>query len=212
MTNSQDRTFIPAIKFRVLTPYYDFFCNLLGFGRQYQEKVLSTFPKLGTAAKVLDAGCGSENLAILLKKKHATLHIHGVDADAAILSQARRKAIESKTTILFKRAFLQKLPFGDNQFDLVYSSLVFHHLSHVATVQAIKEIHRVLKRGGTFILADLGPPRGRFSSLFPLFALIFEEGGDNYRGKLPQLLLETFTSVALVGTYGHSTQINASKK
>ena len=207
MTDKSARIFIPAVKYHVLTPYFDFFSGLLGFGRRYQKKVLSTFPAPGRAARALDAGCGSGSIAILLKKRYPAVRVYGVDADATILSQARRKAIESKTTILFKRAFLQRLPFSDNSFDLAYSSLVFHHLTHKAKVQAIREIHRVLKHGGTFILSDFGPPRGLLSAAFPLFAVLFEEGGDNYRGKIPLMLSERFTSVTIGGTYRHSIQI-----
>lgn len=68
---------------------------------------------------------------------------------------------------------MQKLPFADNHFDVVYSSLVLHHLKTEDKKKAFKEIHRVLKNDGFFLLADFGKPKNRFL-IISLFTAIFE--------------------------------------
>jgi len=50
---------------------------------------------------------------------------------------------------------VEKLFFADQTFDVVVSSLVFHHLPDGLKRQALAEIHRVLKPGGCLLLVDL---------------------------------------------------------
>jgi hypothetical protein len=42
---------------------------------------------------------------------------------------------------------------------VVTSTLIFHHLSTMAKRAALAEVHRVVRPGGRFLLADFGKPR-----------------------------------------------------
>ena len=110
-----------------------------------------------------------------------------MDADGKTLAIAKEKAKKLGLDIDFKQAFLQKLPYKDNYFDVVYSSLVFHHLNADAKNGAMKEIRRVLKKGGKFCLSDFGKPEARFS-LIVWLAVNLEEGHDNIKGNIPRML------------------------
>ena len=71
------------------------------------------------------------------------------------------------------------------------SSLVFHHLTHDGKLEALREVHRVLKPGGSFHLADFGPPVGRYTALVCRLVAHGERLRENLEGRLPQLMAET---------------------
>ena len=139
--------------------------------------------------RVMDAGCGSGSLAIDVKKAFPNILLEAIDADPHILGIAEQKARKLNQQINFREAFLQDLPFPDSSFDFVYSSLVFHHLTSDVKRKAMKEVYRVLKNGGRFLLVDFGKPKHTLFSVFSWFTLLFEEGLDNYHGKMPALMM-----------------------
>ena len=194
-------TFIPAARFHVLTPLFDALCNAVGLGGKYRNRIVAKLDIQGKM-QVLDAGCGSGSLALDVKKRYAKAALYAVDADPTILAIAEQKAKEAKQQIHFRKAFLQKLPFPDNSFDVVYSSLVFHHLSSNIKKEAMKEIHRVLKKDGRFLLIDFGRPKHILFAIFSWFTVIFEEGYDNYKGRIPIMVTDSgFSKVTEVEKY-----------
>ena len=194
--------FIPAARFHLLTPLFDTLCSLVGLGRSYRMKIVKMLNLPKRKLRVMDAGCGSGSLAIDVKKESQNISLYAIDADPNILAIAENKAKEENLPINFKKAFLQKLPFPDNSFDVVYSSLVFHHLSNDIKKEAMKEIHRVLKKSGRFLLVDFGKPKNKLFSVFSWFTVLFEEGYDNYKGKIPEMLSNAgFSTVAEVERY-----------
>jgi ubiquinone/menaquinone biosynthesis C-methylase UbiE len=181
------REFIPALSWKGLTPLFDFWFTIIGLGNRFRRKIVRTLP-IKHKDSVMDAGCGTGSLAIELKKKHPEVDVIGIDADAQILDVAKRKTKKENLSINYSQAFLQKLPFKDNYFDIVYSSLVFHHLNSQAKQDSMKEIYRVLKKSGRFLLVDFGKPRNKFFPVFSWFSVLVEEGRDNYEGRIPRML------------------------
>ena len=179
---------------------FDWYLSLYGFK---DEKDLAKFLK--TKEIILDAGCGTGSLAIELKKLKPKLELYGIDADLNALAIAKEKSKKEMIKIYYKKAFLQEIPFGDNFFDFIYSSLVFHHLSTNTKQEAMKEIHRVLKKRGCFLLADFGKPKNKISAIFSLFTIFFEEGYDNYKGKIPEMLKKAkFKLIKKMGEYRYN--------
>ncbi len=203
MDNIKKNDFIPALRFNILTFLYDFGCNLVGLGKEYRRKIIDTLDLPNKKIKVLDAGCGTGNFAIELKIRKPRLELYAIDADAKILSMAKEKAQENNVKIEFHQAFLQKLPFSKEYFDVVFSSLVFHHLTRKIKEEALKEIHSILRKRGKFFLIDFGKPKNKFLS-FSWFAMKFEEGYDNYKGNIPRMLVNSnFKRVRTIGRYRH---------
>jgi len=148
--------------------------------------------------RVLDAGCGSGSLAIEVKKAFPRISLNAVDADGNILYRAKEK--KGNLEINFQKAWLQQLPFPDKSFDTAYSSLVFHHLNSESKTAAMKEIYRVLKKSGRFLLVDFGKPQA-FFSIFSWFTVLLEEGRDNYEGRISAMLSEAGFRVSEKGRY-----------
>lgn len=167
----RDYKIIPALSFDFLTPFYDFFSNFFGFGNSLRKKFIEKI-KLAGDEKILDIGCGTGSLAIVLKKLNPSAQIVGVDADPKILKIAERKAKKDHLDIEFINAPAEKLPFSKNTFDIVVSTLTFHHMPKEAKVEAAKEIKRILKPGGEFLILDFLKER---KGLWRVFS-VFEEG------------------------------------
>ena len=178
--------FIPALSFHFLTHWFDLCCTIVGLGKRYRRKIIQVLDISQNEKHILDAGCGTGSLAIELKKALPTINLHAIDADPEALKIAHAKA--DSTDIRFQQAFIQELPFPDNTLDVVYSSLVFHHLPRQTKMEAMKEINRVLKKKGRFLLVDFGKPKNMLGTIFSLMSLMLEEGKDNYQGLLPQML------------------------
>ncbi len=195
--------FIPAARFHFLDTSYDLLCALLGLGKHYRKKALEFLRLENKKLKVLDAGCGTGSIATELKKKYPDIDLYGIDIDEDMLLIAKAKIKKMASKIKLKKASIDKLPFPNNYFDAVYSSLVFHHLPGEIKPKAISEIYRVLKKNGKFFISDFGKPRNIFESILPLFSVIFEEGYDNYKGNIPKMLEKAkFKEVKETGKYG----------
>lgn len=185
-------TFIPALRFHALTRFYD---ELLA--RTMREVALKrrliAQAALEPGMRVLDLGCGTATLSVLIKQTHPDVDIHGLDADEAALAMARAKAKAADLEVHFHRGFVQDAPFESGIFDRVLSSLVFHHLRREDKRGALTEALRLLKPGGEIHLADWGRPKGtlqRLAFLQVQFLDGFETTRDSVDGILPALMEE----------------------
>jgi SAM-dependent methyltransferase len=198
--------FIPAAKFHVFSPLFDLGCSILGLGKTYRDKIIKKINiESNKKITILDAGCGTGSLAKEVKKKYPNINLYAIDIDPNILSIAKKKGY--KQEIHFSKASITKLPFPSNHFDVVYSSLVIHHLPTKLKQEALNEIKRVLKKEGKFFLIDLGKPKHWIFTPVLWFAYYFEEANDNYHGKLPLMMKNAgFTSIKQLGWYRGSIE------
>ena len=114
---------------------------------QWHEDALALSPPLQSAS-VLEVGCGPGDFAIHLSSKAKT--VTAVDFSVAAIEIARRKLATHRTEVEFSVADAQQLPFTDDCFDIVFSCECLEHLPDPQ--RALREMHRVLKPGGTLIL------------------------------------------------------------
>ena len=178
---------MPAFHFRFLTPVYDFAVNITGFGKKFRQKVLTATP-LPKSGNVLDIGCGTGTMTRLMARRVPSATIIGLDPDPQILVIARRKAQKEKLAIVYVQGTAQRLPFPDRHFALVTSTLMFHHLKRDAKETMLREVHRVLKPKGKFVLTDFSKPKHFLLSPLAWLALWVEEGRENVQGKIPAML------------------------
>ena len=97
---------------------------------------------------LLDIGCGTGNLLSLISERYDA-EIAGVDLTPKMLNIARIK-IGDKADL--KLGDSEYLPFDNDKFDMVICTDSFHHYPHPENV--LKEINRVLKPGGSVLIAD----------------------------------------------------------
>lgn len=193
--------FKPALSFDLFTPFYDVFSMVLGFGEELDRKVLK-LANIKKNERILDVGMGTGTLIVKALKKNPGLDITGLDPDAKALGIAKNKLKKAGKKAKIVKAYAQEMPFSNNHFDAVLSTLVFHHLTTEIKQQAIKEIYRVLKSGGRFLLADFGKPNTFIEAVLLNLGSIFE-GRENMKanleGKIPPLLEEAGFEVSEVG-------------
>lgn len=107
------------------------------------EKYFSKFPANG---KIIDLGCGSgSDTEALLKNGFS---VCSVDFSEEALSIMKTLVPEAHT---LKIDMTEKLPFGDNEFDVVVADLSLHYFEWELTKQIVSEIKRILKNDGMLV-------------------------------------------------------------
>jgi len=100
---------------------------------------------------ILDVGCGTGRLLASAEKRFPGAALEGVDAAIEMVKHAQA-VLPAGSRIRYQQAIAEKLPFRDEQFDLVFSTMTFHHWADQQ--KGISEVARVLKPGGRWLLAD----------------------------------------------------------
>ena len=103
---------------------------------------------------VLDVGCGTGTLTLDVARRFPVGHVAGIDPGPQQIARARRSAARRKVPIDFQVGVIEHLPFPEATFDVVFSTLMMHHLPASLKRQGLAEIARVLKPGGRLVIAD----------------------------------------------------------
>jgi ubiquinone/menaquinone biosynthesis C-methylase UbiE len=133
--------------------------NLNQYG-QYKNDI---FTKLNfnfeESKSLLDVGCGDGSDAIIFQKEYG-LKVSGIDV-------YKHENINSIKGIEFKEAGIYNIPYKDNSFDYIFLHDVLHHIdeenqSYEKHIQGLKELLRVVKKGGQIIIVE----GNRYNPLF----------------------------------------------
>jgi len=187
--NTPDDRYIPALSFRWLTPLYD---PLLKWAMREDtfKRYLVAQADIHPGMNVLDLGCGTGTLTILLKQAYPQVEMTGLDGDSQILDIARAKAGKAGVSISWEHGLAHELPYPPATFDRVVTSLVLHHLTRDNKRKAFEQIYRVLKPGGEFHILDFGQPRSVRMRVIASFMRRLEETADSFDGLIPVMLHE----------------------
>lgn len=197
------RSFIPAARFGFLTRHYDRICRALGLGVALRRVQVALLDGLAPR-RILEVGCGTGELLRAVARRFPAAEVTGLDPDARALAIAEEKLRAEALPAHFVPGRAERLPFSEGSFDLVISSLMLHHLDTAAKQSALREWRRVLVPGGALRLVDFGAPRSRLlrALLWPLRFGLFEEEGDNFRGRIPEMLSQAGFEIQEAGRYG----------
>jgi ubiquinone/menaquinone biosynthesis C-methylase UbiE len=141
-------------------------------------------------ARVLDVGCGTGTQLVWLARAHPDAELVGIDGDAKVLAIAREKLARAGVRVQLDEGLATALPYPDARFDRVVSSLVLHHLPDADKRRALSEIRRVLAPGGSFLLADFGPPQSWLERVSGALLMHAEHARTNLQHGLAPLLAE----------------------
>ena len=188
---TRDAGFIPALRFDRLTPLFDSVAAVAVRDHAIKRRVIS-HAEIADGERVLDIGCGTGTLAIRAARAAPGVSVTGLDADETILARARRKAADASLDIEFDQGMADSLPYPDASFDLVLSTLFFHHLPDETKHETARELVRVLRPGGRFVVGDLGRPQDPLMRVAVRATVQMLDGvattALNVRGELPGVL------------------------
>lgn len=149
--------------------------------------------------RILDVGCGTGSLAILLKSREPRCEVVGLDPDAEALDIARSKAIRLGLEIGFAQGFAREArDVCGTGFDKVVSSLLFHQVPPVEKRAGIKAMAAAARAAGEIHIADYAEqPDWFMRRLFGIVQRVdgYENTQANADGALTHLLEETFDGV-----------------
>ena len=101
--------------------------------------------------RILDIGCGTGAMLRRTATLFPDAEFFGIDPAPGMVDEARRRTAED-LPVTFVQGVAEELPYDDDHFDLVVSTLCFHHW-HSRT-DGLSEVRRVLRPGALFGLAD----------------------------------------------------------
>ncbi len=146
-----------------IAPVYDTMNRLMTAGLDRRWRRLTVEAVVQPGARVLDACCGTGDLAIAAEYEGGI--VTGLDFSPEMLVRARRKP----SSVEWVQGDLLALPFADASFD---AATVGFGVRNVADLEAaLRELRRVLRPGGRLAILEITQPRG---ALRPFFSLWFD--------------------------------------
>ena len=147
--------------------------------------------------RVADIGCGVGMMTgWIAAQTGSTGAVVGVDVSAKQIEKARQRehaAGRANSFFVVASAYETELP--SDSFDKIFSRFLLMHLARPA--DALREMHRLLKPGGTLVLEDgdfttpfCDPPSAAYDRCFALYRLAGERQGADFRigPQLPSLV------------------------
>ena len=185
----KNEKYIPALSYDRLTPLFD---PVLRWSMRELElkRRLIDQARIEPGQRVLDLGCGTATLTILIKQTHPTAEVVGLDGDPKILAIAEAKAAQAGVKLALDHGLAFEMPYPDQSFDRVVSSLVIHHLTTENKRRTFKEIYRILRPGGELHVLDFGQPYNLYTAIVSPLIRRLEEAADNVQGLLPAMMRE----------------------
>jgi ubiquinone/menaquinone biosynthesis C-methylase UbiE len=182
--------YISALKYNWLTSLYDPLIRWTIQEKKFKAQLVKQ-SNIKPGQRVLDLGCGTATLTMLVKQVHPESEVIGLDGDERILAIGREKILRSGLDIQLQKGISYEMDFPDDTFDRVFSSLLFHHLTCEQKRRTLAEVHRILKPGGELHIADWGKAQNALMrGVFLLVQLLdgFSTTKDNVQGKLPEYI------------------------
>lgn len=170
---------------------YDFLNHFLSFNidRLWRKKVVSIIARHHSFSEILDVATGTCDLAILAAKLNPA-RITGIDISDKMLEIGRRKVDREGLSDLIElvKCDSEKICFRDNSYDV--AMVAFGVRNFTDPLRGLKEMKRVLRRGGLLIVLEFSKPEGflfkriynfYFSRLLPFLGKVLSKDKRAYR-------------------------------
>ena len=151
-----------------IAPVYDVMNRVMTAGLDMRWRRLAAQAAVSPGDHVLDAACGTGDLALADQKAGAS-RVTGLDFSEKMLERARRKSVQLGDVLEWVHGDMLALPFAESAFD---AATVGFGVRNVADLElALRELRRVLRPGGRLAILEITQPRG---ALKPFFSLWFD--------------------------------------
>ena len=190
--NNVAKDFIPALGYHWLTDLYDLAIKLTMPEKKFRSKLVNLLEP-EARDEILEFGFGTgQNLVAIFQRNMAT-QVQGLDIDPKVQAIAERKLNDIGAKMQLDLYDGGQFPYADGSFNKAFSSLVFHQLDGPTKQHCLNELFRVLKPGGTLLIADWGEAKNRLMRLaFYLVQLLdgFKTTNDNVIGLMPEFIMK----------------------
>jgi len=151
-----------------IAPVYDVMNRVMTAGMDVRWRRLAAESVVRPGDRVLDAACGTGDLAIADLGAGAG-RVTGLDFSERMLERARRKAVRRKEALDWVQGDMLALPFADATFDAATVGFGVRNVDDLAL--SLSELRRVLRPGGRVAILEITQPRG---VLRPFYSLWFD--------------------------------------
>lgn len=119
----------------------------------YRELAEVIAGKIDQGSSVLEVGPGAGFLAIELAKLNGSYRIVGLDISKSLVRIATENATRAGVAVTFTQGNAAAMPFASDSFDFIACRAAFKNIAE--PIQALKEMYRVLRPGGSALIFDL---------------------------------------------------------
>ncbi len=151
-----------ARMFDSIVERYEFLNHLFSFNRDRMWRKETVKYAFG---RVLDIACGSGEMVELLLENPRVEYVVGLDLSWQMLEYARRKRNFPRSAYIMGDA--ENLPFEDETFNSI--TIAFGIRNFPDKLKSLKEIHRVLRRGGRVLIVDMVGAEGIFRPFYDFY-------------------------------------------
>ncbi len=172
---NEDKTKQLISLFDKISAHYDSFNNVISWGMAHSwRKEAVTFLKQFSPKIILDIATGTADMMVVMDKLLKPDKITGIDISAGMMEIGKQKVankhVRAKTDFLVVDA--AALSFENQSFDAVTISFGIRNLEKLS--QSLREINRVLKPGGHFLIIEVNQPdKGVMLLLYKLYIRIY---------------------------------------
>jgi ubiquinone/menaquinone biosynthesis C-methylase UbiE len=108
----------------------------------------------GTPRQILDLGCGTGSMALMLQTAFPQAQVTGLDLSPYMLLIATDRSASANLPIIWRHGQAEQTGLPDNYFDLVTITLLLHETPPVIAQAILQEAHRLLRTGGEVLILD----------------------------------------------------------
>jgi len=104
--------------------------------------------------KVLDIGCGDGATELFMQRYFSNWSVNGVDISEKSIIKAKKRGLSNAIFSVYNGT---RVPVQDECFDIVFVAGVLHHVEYKFHSAIVKEIFRILKKGGRLYIFEHNP-------------------------------------------------------
>ncbi|MFT7288195.1 MAG: ubiquinone/menaquinone biosynthesis C-methylase UbiE [Halieaceae bacterium] len=135
---------------------------------------LLTPPADGKVQRVLDVGCSIGQATLPLKRRFHDAEVCGLDVAMPLLKYARKLANDADLEITFRQGLAQDSKYDAQSFDSILAYLLFHETPKDTFEGIAREMHRILRPGGTFCTFDFPNAYGQQQPVAQRFLIEYD--------------------------------------